>query len=105
MAYWVQLPEKLQGIHDVFHVFMLKKYVHDPSHVLSEPSRGSSLMKAVPQRPVAIRQEKQLRSKSKVVPLVKVLWRGSEVINVEHAHAGPSKVKEKGEVTRHDSII
>ena len=33
-AYRLALPPSLSGIHDVFHVSMLRKYIIDPSHVL-----------------------------------------------------------------------
>ena len=33
-AYRLALPPSLSGVHDVFHVSMLKKYIIDPSHVL-----------------------------------------------------------------------
>ncbi|XP_043699989.1 uncharacterized protein LOC122650659 [Telopea speciosissima] len=36
VAYWLALQPSLDGVHDVFHVSMLRKYVHDPSHVLSQ---------------------------------------------------------------------
>ena len=28
------LPPSLSGVHDIFHVLMLRKYIIDPSHVL-----------------------------------------------------------------------
>ena len=31
VAYRIALPPKLAGVHDVFHVSTLRKYVHDPS--------------------------------------------------------------------------
>ena len=34
MAYRLALPPELSGVHNVFHVSMLKKYVQDSSHVL-----------------------------------------------------------------------
>jgi len=34
VAYRLALPPRLSGIHDVFHVSMVKKYEPDPSHVL-----------------------------------------------------------------------
>ena len=33
-AYRLALPPQLSGVHDVFHVSMLRKYEPDPSHVL-----------------------------------------------------------------------
>ena len=35
LAYRLALPPSLSGVHNVFHVSMLRKYVSDPSHVLS----------------------------------------------------------------------
>ncbi|EOY31823.1 Uncharacterized protein TCM_039092 [Theobroma cacao] len=37
VAYRLELPPKLDRIHNVFHVLMLKKYVPDPSHILETP--------------------------------------------------------------------
>ena len=34
VAYRLALPPQLSGVHDVFHVSMLRKYEPDPSHVL-----------------------------------------------------------------------
>ena len=36
VAYRLELPSDLDRIHDVFHVSMLRKYIPDPSHVLTE---------------------------------------------------------------------
>jgi hypothetical protein len=36
MAYRLELPDGLTGIHDAFHVSQLKKYNSDPEHVLNE---------------------------------------------------------------------
>ena len=33
-AYHLALSPSLSGIHDVFHVSMLKKYIIDPSHII-----------------------------------------------------------------------
>ena len=35
VAYQLAFPPALLRLHDVFDVSMLKKYLHDPSHVLS----------------------------------------------------------------------
>ena len=34
VAYHVALPPKLAGVHDVFHVSMLRWYRRNPSHIL-----------------------------------------------------------------------
>ena len=36
LAYRLTLPPELAQIHDVFHVFMLRRYRNDPSHVVKE---------------------------------------------------------------------
>ena len=35
VVYRIALPPALSGIHNVFHESMLRKYIPDPSHVLS----------------------------------------------------------------------
>ncbi|WVZ80145.1 hypothetical protein U9M48_027644, partial [Paspalum notatum var. saurae] len=38
LAYWLELPESMKGVHNVFHVFMLRKYLRDPEqHITLEP--------------------------------------------------------------------
>ena len=34
VAYRLALPPSLSGVHEVFHVSMLRKYTPDPSHVV-----------------------------------------------------------------------
>ena len=34
MAYKLELPPELGGVHPVFHVSMLRKYLPDPSHAI-----------------------------------------------------------------------
>ena len=34
VAYRLALPPSMSGVHDVFNVSMLRKYIRDPSHVL-----------------------------------------------------------------------
>ena len=37
VAYRLDFPEELARVHNVFHIFMLYKYISDPSHVLEAP--------------------------------------------------------------------
>ena len=34
VAYWLVLPPSMSGVHEVFHVSMLRKYAPDPAHVV-----------------------------------------------------------------------
>lgn len=38
VAYVLALPQELSYVHNEFHVFMLRKYMHDSSHVLEHKS-------------------------------------------------------------------
>ncbi|XP_061370598.1 uncharacterized protein LOC133313265 [Gastrolobium bilobum] len=73
-AYRLALPPNLSGIHDVFHVSQLRRYLSDPSHVLQleEVELRENLTYQVQPFQILERSVKQLRSKE--IPLVKVLW-------------------------------
>lgn len=73
MLYRVELHPSLAGLHDVFHVSQLQKYVHDPLHILNfEPLhiQANLTNEEVPMQ-IVDRKEQQLRMKP--IPLVKVL--------------------------------
>ena len=71
--------EELAFVHDIFHVSMLKKYVPDTSHILSQEPVEVQTNLTSEERPVRIldREEKVLRNTT--IPLVKVLWRNHTV--------------------------
>ena len=79
VAYRLALPSSMSGIHDVFHVSMLKKYIADPSHVLEQETVEVSPQVTYVEYPVQIldRKEKELRNRR--ISLVKVLWRNHAV--------------------------
>ncbi|KAL5539960.1 hypothetical protein UlMin_045183 [Ulmus minor] len=79
LAYRVALPPAMSGIHNVFHVSMLRKYTPDPSHVLSYDTLDLRQDLTFEELSVKIldREEKELRRKK--IRLVKVLWRNHEV--------------------------
>ena len=82
VAYRLALPPALSKLHDVFHVSMLKKYLHDPSHVLSYESLDVDPKLTYEERSVHILERKDKVLCNKVVPLVKVLWRNQAVEEV-----------------------
>ncbi|XP_073064063.1 uncharacterized protein [Primulina eburnea] len=79
------LPPSLSGIHDVFHVSMLRKYEPDPSHVLdiSEVQLDPDVSNV--ERPVCILDRSERKLRSKLIPMVKVQWehRGVEEATCE----------------------
>ncbi|KAK5772889.1 hypothetical protein PVK06_049191 [Gossypium arboreum] len=75
VAYQLELPPELDRIHDVFHVFMLRRYRSDPSHVVPVEEIEVRTDLTFEEEPIQIldREVKVLRRK--LVLLVKILWR------------------------------
>ncbi|XP_012448853.2 uncharacterized protein LOC105772052 [Gossypium raimondii] len=75
IAYQLELPPKLDRIHDVFHVSMLKCYRSDPTHIVPVEEIDVRLDLTFEEEPVQIldREVKVLRRNS--ILLVKILWR------------------------------
>ena len=78
IAYKLKLPLELSRIHDTFHVSMLRKYISDPSHVLRELPVQLKENLTYEETPVHIVDRKEQVLRSKVIPLVKVLWKNHE---------------------------
>ncbi|KAK6138809.1 hypothetical protein DH2020_027448 [Rehmannia glutinosa] len=79
VAYRLDLPASMSQIHDVFHVSMLKKYVANPSHILTNEPIELKTDLSYEEIPVKtlLREVKKLRNKE--IPLVKVLWRSQSI--------------------------
>jgi hypothetical protein len=75
VAYKLALPPALSGIHNVFHISMLRRYVSDPSHILSyEPLQVQEDL-SYEEMPMKILDRKDQVLRNKTIRLVKVLWR------------------------------
>jgi hypothetical protein len=75
VAYKLGLPPALSGIHNVFHISMLRRYVSDPSHILSyEPLQVQEDL-SYEEMPMKILDRKDQVLRNKTIRLVKVLWR------------------------------
>ena len=79
MAYRLELPPELSRIHNVFHVSMLKKYVPDRSHILETPPMELEEDLSFKMQPVAIIDQQMKQLRSKVIPMVKVLWKSDAI--------------------------
>ena len=82
MAYRLELPSELKQIHNVFHVSMLRKYISNPSHVSKAPPIELKKDLTFEVQPVAIVDQEIKQLRSKVIPMVKVLWRSDLVEEV-----------------------
>ena len=71
----VAMPPSLSLVHDVFHISMLRKYVSDPTHVLSYEGLELDHDLSYEEKPVQIMDKKDKVLRNKTIPLVKVLWR------------------------------
>ena len=78
VAYRLKLPPELSRIHDTFCVSMLRKYIPDPSHVLREQPMQLKENLTYEETHVQIVDRKEQVLRSKVIPLVKVLWKNHE---------------------------
>ena len=73
VAYELALPPELSGVHPVFHMSMLQKYLPDESHVLQPQAvEVDSQMSYVEAITIVDRQVRKLHSKE--IPSVKVIW-------------------------------
>ena len=75
VAYRIALPPSLNAVHNVFHVSMLRKYVSDPSHVITYEGLGIEENLYFEEKPMKILDRKEKKLCNKIVPLVRVLWR------------------------------
>ena len=78
VAYRLKLPPELSKISDIFHVSILREYIPDPSHVLREQPMQLKESLTYEETPVQIVDRKEQVLRSKVIPLVKVLWKNHE---------------------------
>ena len=75
VAYWLALPPSLAGVHNVFHVSQLRKYLSDADAVIDmhQPEIQPNL--TVKEQPVQILDYKEKVLRNKMIRYVKVLWK------------------------------
>ncbi|XP_073139130.1 uncharacterized protein [Henckelia pumila] len=80
VAYRLTLPPYLSGIHDVFHVSLLRQYVADESHILHPTEVQLDQDLSYVEIPLKILHRKENVLRNKRIPLVMVQWqhRGTE---------------------------
>ncbi|XP_073152499.1 uncharacterized protein [Henckelia pumila] len=73
-AYQVALPPNLEGVHNVFHISMLRKYVANPSHVIRHEPVDWMPDLSYEKMSVQILDRQVRRLRNREIPMVKVLW-------------------------------
>ena len=79
VAYKLAMPRALSGVHNIFHVSMLWKYVSDSTHVLSYENLELDQDLSYEEKSVQILDRKDKVLQNKTIALVKVLWRNNKV--------------------------
>ena len=74
VAYRLALPPSLAPVHDVFHIFMVRKYNPDPSHVIEWAGLELSPDASYEEGPVRIIDSRDQVLRGKTIPLVRVQW-------------------------------
>ena len=74
VAYRLALPPSLSGVHEVFHVSMLRKYTPNPTHVMDWGELIVDTDGTFAEGPVHIMDSQDQILQCKTMRLVKVLW-------------------------------
>ena len=75
VAYRLTLPPSMSGLHEVFHVSILRKYTPDPSHIVDWGQIDVDTDGTFQKGPVCILDSRDQVLRRKTVRLVRVLWR------------------------------
>ena len=75
VAYRLALLPSISGVHDVFHVSMLRKYTPDPAHVVDWGQIEVDTDETFDEGPVCILDSRDQVLRRKTARLVRVLWR------------------------------
>ena len=82
VAYQLALPPSLSGVHEVFHVSMLRKYTPDPTHAVDWGEITIDTDGTFEEGLVRILDSRDQVLRCKTVQLVKVLWQHQGVEKV-----------------------
>ena len=74
VVYRLALPPSMSGVHEVFHVSMLRRYTPDPDHVVDWGEIEVDMDGTFEEGPVCILDSQDQVLRRKTVRLVRVLW-------------------------------
>nr|CAD1823525.1 unnamed protein product [Ananas comosus var. bracteatus] len=78
VVYRLALPPNLSGVHNVFHVSVLRKYIFDPAHVLEATPLELQDDLSFKEQPVRILAREVQKLRNRDIQYVKVIWSNHE---------------------------
>ena len=75
VAYWLALPPSMSGVHEVFHVSMLRKNTPNPAHVVDWGQIEVDTDGTFEEGPICTLNSRDQVLRCKTMRLVRVLWR------------------------------
>jgi hypothetical protein len=73
-AYRLQLPDSMKGVHNVFHVYMLRKYLPDREHKMDLESITVQQNMTLECRPMCILESAKRVMRRRTIKYMRVLW-------------------------------
>jgi hypothetical protein len=74
LAYRLQLPESMAGVHPVFHVSMLRKYIRDPELKIEVDPIIIQQDLTIDAQPVRVLEFSERVIRNRTIKYVKILW-------------------------------
>jgi hypothetical protein len=74
MAYKLKLPPSLAGVHDIFHMSQLKKYLKAPVDIVLPEVTPLEADLSYPEHPLKILDQKDRVTRRKTIKFFKVQW-------------------------------
>jgi hypothetical protein len=74
LAYRLQLPDSMAGVHPVFHVSMLRKFLRDPDHQIEMEPIAVQQDLTLECRPERILESSERVLRKRSIKYVKILW-------------------------------
>jgi hypothetical protein len=74
VTYKLELPSSLVGVHDIFHVSQLKKYLKVPMDVVLSEVAPLETDLTYPEHPIKILDQKSRVTRRKMIKFYKVQW-------------------------------
>ena len=75
MAYQLALPPKMSGVHNVFHVSMLRRCAHNPTHEIDFLDIEVNNNVTYNEEPVRVLDREVKKIRNKEILLVKIQWK------------------------------